>query len=426
MGRSIVDFFNENMQHAIPLIATACTMIAIVFFLSLTFFGAGYQNEERLNQVRILCVDLDNDTIGHMFMELCATLALDLGDTKPLLVRGIYEDFDAVVSGVNHGHSFATVVVKEGASARLRTEIERRFFPQEGVEYPEYKSTDAVVMLYDEGRCQQLINPYLRPTIYHLGMGFPFVISLQVLGGLFATDLADWNAIELAPHAPFIFSAVSYTETNLHPVHIVGTLALIIGPINMVVFAFMWLMAAHEFFQPILQYLDAVWRKCAFLILIGHVITFFISLAYSGSVAVYTGVKHEVFINFWMLNWLQMNIYYGAMVIAFPFLQQKLGLVFVMFLILNITASIFHLDVEQRFYRWGYAAPFWHVDGMNRHLLFGSWNRTYLHIPVLVGQLIFSNWIAIPAMVLFHKHVMVPHGFGIVYRDAEGVRHEAK
>jgi hypothetical protein len=71
---------------------------------------------------------------------------------------------------------------------------------------------------------------------------------------------------------------------------------------------------------------------------------------------------------YWMLNWLQMCIYMSFLIPFLPLLHDKLALVLALFLIFNISAAFYALEIQQQFYYWGYATPFRHAITATRYV----------------------------------------------------------
>ena len=93
-------------------------------------------------------------------------------------------------------------------------------------------------------------------------------------------------------------------------------------------------------------------------------------------------------------------------------MKERLGILFAIYLLLNISSAFQNIIIETDFYGWSYATPFYHAIAATRTLLFGSYDTLYMNIPILVGMFIFSS-LLLMIMPFINKYVLVPRGLGI-------------
>jgi len=414
MSSKMLAVLSEHKERVGGLVGAAFVLTFIIFILGVIFFGAGYNNAYRAKNLHVFCVNLDNSSstvLAQAFLGLCKTVfETDTATTHPTLLTASYPNYEAVVEGVERGDCWGALVLQEGSGDMLLAQVASLFFSP--VRSNNTTPVTAVSILIDEGRNQATVDGIVLPFLEGVTIGFINKFTAEFWGTAFTSSLSRTNVSEIAANIAFVTQPITYQLNNLHPTNIIGNVSITIGLIMMLVFSFMFLMIAHGLIHPLMYDLKTWGRRVFFMVSIMIFACFWISLGFSGSVAVYGAISNGHFIPYWMLNWLQMTVYMSSLGIVFPLLQEKLGLFFCFFLVLNITASGQNFELENHFYYWGYAAPFWHAASVARTELFGSYNRNYMHIPSLVGMLVFSMFIMLPFMVFLHQKVLAPRGMG--------------
>ncbi|OCL03985.1 hypothetical protein AOQ84DRAFT_325031, partial [Glonium stellatum] len=219
--------------------------------------------------------------------------------------------------------------------------------------------------------------------------------------------------IQAAPQA--VSPAIGFSEFNLRPFYPYTSIpAVSIGLIYLIIISFF----SFSFYLPIhMQYLNPkdhpplkfwqliVWRYIATML--AYV---FLSLAYSfvsmafqinfthtNPITSETQVTdiaygnpvaygHGTFLVYWMINfWGMIALGLACENIAMAVGAPWMGMWLIFWVITNVSTSFYDIDIEPRFYYWGYAWPLHQVVEGSRQILFGLHSRIGLNFGILIA-----------------------------------------
>ena len=300
--------------------------------------------------------------------------------------------------------------MQNGSTAMLLNVTERI---EMGEEVDGYNANGVGVAVYDEGRNAVSINTFVTTFMIGFFSLFSTNFANRYWAVTFASpSFANVSAASLSNYSGIVTQPIGYTLLNLHPVTLVGISAQQIGLILLVVFSFLYVMASTSFSRRIAGKITNVFERWMFLMIKAIIVTFFLSLFFSSTVAIYGAVSADNFVPYWMLNWLQQSLYCMSLMLTFPLVKERMGFLFACYLILNVTSAFQNVLIEYDFYEWSYATPFYHAIAASRHLLFGSYDMLSINIPVLVGEWVLAALLLL-GMVALNAHVLVPRGMGL-------------
>ncbi|KAJ3087800.1 hypothetical protein HK102_010247 [Quaeritorhiza haematococci] len=387
-----------SRKQLLPILVVPFIIGAMVLIVFSLYFGAWYKPDDYLSNLNVEVVSFDSPTalttpsitvdIGGQFTKFVQGAQAN-GQTKlgwSFVNAGAVSRED-MVKRCENGDVYGVVIVEAGASLRLASAIN-------GTTDGSYNGADALTLVYDEGRNPNLIlGQFLgrvRPVLSIFSQTFP----LPLVGSLSQSLEVLSRVSQRSPQV--LTSMLGFKELNLHPqlpLSPVGNIGTNIGLILQCVFAFAFVNALQGVTMPL--QLNKSIRAPAFIS--GYLIIMVLgcalmSLMFSLVVFAYKGVSVSALATFWLLNWLQMSLY-GITLSAFKDLvgMQVLPLMFFIFLVSNISFGFINLDLSDPFYRLAYIVPFWHAITATRTILYGSYNRLSINIPVLVAMMVIST-----------------------------------
>lgn len=396
-------FWEQNKKHIIAILIISLVCAIFLMCQCLIFFGAAYNNRERNHNVAFICADLDGQGAGAALIDLCEQLINISDPTKPTpYILNNVTTYQEVVSATLTKPFWGALIARENATANLQQVLAT-------ANATGYDAAASFTVLYVEGRNQpvaSVILVYLTALVTTL----EYKASENFWSNAFL--MGTYNASELVALTPVIVRPLFHSIVNLAPTNPVGQLAQQLGIMYLAIFSFIFLMTILAHLRPILSKMRFFFTRV--LIIYSMVLfgSFMISLGFSSAVVIYSAVPNYNFVPYWLLNWLQQSVYMSFLVPWVPLVKEKLALVLGLFIIFNISAAFYALEIQQQFYYWGYATPFRHAVTATRYILFGGYNELSTNIPVLVGMLIF-NFILIFISMYCNKHFLVPLGYGL-------------
>lgn len=352
----------------------------LVYWLSiLCYFGPSASWDSFHHKLVIRIISFDDGTVGQAYTA-CFQAAID----SPKHARPGYrldsstlETTTSVIASVNDGAVWGAVIVHAGASASLSAALRTGD--------ASYDATKAITVVYDEGRAATIVGARIvLPIQQVLGLCNAQFAARSLMEGT-ASDPALVTQAALQSPAVLV-QPVGYSLLNLHPFRATVTNAgLMVGMILMMVFSMMSTMAifgpvsVHFVnFTPIKRW--AV--RASSLAILACSISFSFAIILS-----ILGAKFQSpgnWISFAIVQWLVMLIFsYIFAAVATYASPQQVPLAFFPLLILNAATGLSVLDLASPFYLWGYALPLVHSCMASRTLLYGSYDRLYMNIPML-------------------------------------------
>ncbi|KAJ8523129.1 hypothetical protein ONZ45_g404 [Pleurotus djamor] len=339
-------------------------------------------------------VDFDGDQLGQ-------AVAQGLQNVPPGVskitweIRGPSEFPNGLTDlseAVSEEHCWAVVAINAGATANLNSAVSSVNASYDGAE--------AVTAFGDEARNENAFRLVVRPTIQ---------ASMDIIGRQFAHRFAgelaasSSNITALLTNAPQIVTEpLSYRLINLKPFDVpVATAAVFVGLIYLTILSFFIVMtgnAAREMsgLDRLLTYGSLIRLRIASV----FIVYFFLSLFYSLlSMAFQLPFDRKFgnsgFLVFWMLNWFGML----SLGLALESMITLLTVRFIPFFLLiwiigNVSVSLFPIDLLPGIFRYGYGAPFYNISRAMRTIVFGTKNNVGLNFGVLIV------WIAISCITL--------------------------
>ena len=259
-------------------------------------------------------------------------------------------------------------------------------------------------MIYDEGRNPNSIDVYIVGFLRTFLSQFEQKYSTFFWQKQFQTQFVNVSGGSLVNYTSLLISPIATTTVNLHPISTLGGFVMTTGYIQLLTFSFIAILLSKRWVDQLITTLNLT-ERWLLLMAVGHFSTLIISFSFSSTVVIYSAVSGVTFLVFWSFCWLQMLVYLYSLLIAYYLFGEALGLLFTVYLLLNMTAGLTNLTTEAEFYGWGYATPFWHAMMAGRHIIFGSYNRIYMNISCLVAMYFASAYICLPIATGLNHHI---------------------
>ncbi|KAL4787614.1 hypothetical protein BJX76DRAFT_318496 [Aspergillus varians] len=370
--------------------------VAILSFLSL-YWAVQFSAEDRTSSLKVWVVDFDdseNALVGPAVTNLAAQLgsgSRSLGYTVKSPVEFDHDPI-AVVQAVYDQHCWAAIIVSPDATTLLRDAVTNG--------NTSYNPSDAAQFVIISARDQTTYSSYITPALSSFELQFR-----AQFGPEWVRSLAEQSVNLSQTPAQAVNPAVAFNTLNLRPfAPTAATPSVTIGLIYLIILAFFnfpFIMPVHAMFLKgkhslkINQWL--IWRVCSsitayfFLSLCYSFVSLAFQIPFSNSPAPDTVSANNPnaygkgsFVVFWMLNWVGMaalgfpceNM---AMILGFPF--SAFFLIF--WVITNVSAGFYALDLAPVFFKWGYAWPLHRIVDAVRTILFGTHSKIGLDFGIL-------------------------------------------
>jgi len=402
-------------------LTTAVLMAFILGVLSI-YWGALYHVEQNLSSLVVYVVDFDGQAapyntsgitpiVGPLIVELANQMVAATAPTlgfgsvpaadfgyDPIQVRQAIFNFDA----------WAAIIINPNATAMLYSAI------QNG--NTSYDPLGACQLVYIDSRDDTNWYDFIAPIMNSFQTQATSMVGQQWAKTALqeaSTNTTLLSNLAMVPQA--ISPAIGFSMFNLRPFYPYQVIpAVSVGLIYLIILSFF----SFSFYLPVytklikpqghppLKFWEMVIVRyigimCAYL---------FLSLAYSlvslafqinfsggNPVSSETNVTSTIdgftnpdaygkatFPAYWFLNFIGMialglaceNV---AMIVGQPWT----GLWLIFWVITNVSTSFYDIDLEPRFYYWGYAWPLHSIVEASRHILFGLHNRLGLDFGIL-------------------------------------------
>lgn len=416
----------KHVRHEAFLKWTFTTGLLMAFILSVLsiYWGALYHVEQNLSSLVVYVVDFDGqvapyDTDGHQPLvgPLITTLARSMvASPQPNLGYEIRSPADfqndpiQVRQAVYNWDAWAAIVINPNATAMLYSAV------QNG--NTSYDPLGACQLVFIDSRDDTNWYDFMFPLLSAFQTQATTMVGEQWTKMVMQNATTDTTLIQNAALVPQALSpAIGWSMYNLRPFYPYQVIPSVsIGLIYLIIisfFSFAFYLPIHfkylkpEGHPPLKFWQLIIWRWCATLSAY-----FMLSLAYSlislafqvnfsggnpvtsqtdvtWTVDGYTNPDafgHATFLVYWMLNFFGMialglaceNV---AMIVGQPWT----GLWLIFWVITNVSTAFYDIDIEPRFYYWGYAWPLHYVVEGSRQILFDLHNRLGLDFGVLIA-----------------------------------------
>ncbi|KAF9934368.1 hypothetical protein BGZ67_003877 [Mortierella alpina] len=363
-------------------------MMTLAYFaLMALYFAAEFQVSDRMSNLDVLVVDLDQSLIGAEFLNF--TERIVKAGRINFTIRD-YDDIAAVKEDVDNGNYWGAIVVNEGASTTLNKAV--------SIPLGDYNPEDAFTLVYDSGRDPLVVKPLIVAQIYRHFMEFVGEFNSRWVYLVIA--YADENNQTLTPllGAPQALGApIAFRETDLHP-----PAAAIITSATSVAYIWIFFIAGASTYvvanvvQPLARK-ASVRRTMMLLLLPLFVFLCSLSMAYSLLLQIF-GVPFDSagqFIAlFFAMLLLQSAVSSLVLFLIFMIPVTLIPIITTAFVVMNVIAVFHPVELMPSFYRWAYAMPFLNAVQVVRYVLLGSYNRLVYNLPILFA------WVMVPITLL--------------------------
>ncbi|KAJ7901270.1 hypothetical protein B0H13DRAFT_2028515 [Mycena leptocephala] len=282
------------------------------------------------------------------------------------------------------------LAINAGASANLTTAI-----PAADATY---NSSTAVTFLGSEARNEMIYRIHIRII----------TAQLEQIAQTFALDIAQNvssapNLSTLLSKAPQIITRpVGYTVNNLRPFDVpVASAVTFVGLIYMLILSFFIVMVSSGARDAARLDTRLALRSLVVVRLVTSTIAyFFLALFYTLLSRAFQlpfdcRFGSAGLVIFWMLNWIGMLACGLALESMITILTVRFVPFFlIIWIISNVSVSIFPLAVLPRVFRYGYAFPFYNISRAVRTIVFGTKDDVGLNFGVLIA------WVAVSCLTL--------------------------
>ncbi|KAG0050236.1 hypothetical protein BGZ83_005008 [Gryganskiella cystojenkinii] len=374
----------------IKLLKVLAVMTVSYFALMALYFGAEFQTNNRMNNFKVLVVDLDLSMIGTQYVTFTQQLNGQPGQPEwSVEPYTKYPNISVIKDEVSRGNYWGAVVVQPNASSTLNQAL---------ATLSPYDPSRAFAFIYDGGRDPLVVKPYIVATMYTTFLQFSkFFNPAWIKVALKIVAQSNVSATDLAATPEVLGTPVAFQEFDLHP-----PTASIITSATTVAYIWIFLVAGGSTYlvahliQPMTRNATVV-KTVTYLLapLLGFLVS--LSMAYSLLLLAF-GVPFDSASQFLSLfaGMLLLQCSVASMVI---FLIYLIPVMFIpsftiTFVILNVIAVFNPVELMPAFYRWVYAMPFLNAVQIARFVLMGSFNRLRFNIPILLV------WVLIPIVLL--------------------------
>ncbi|GAB7346811.1 hypothetical protein MBLNU459_g1909t1 [Dothideomycetes sp. NU459] len=401
---------------------TTVTLMAFILGILSIYWGALFHVEKNLSSLVVYVVDMDaqvapyNESgitpiVGPIIQDLARTMVASGKPTLgwgPLNASDFNYDPIAVRQAVYDFKAWAAIIINPNATALLQSAI------QNG--NTSYDPMGACQLVFIDSRDDTNWYDFIFPQIS------PFMTQATAMVGetwsrmAIQTATTDPSVLSNLARVPQAISpAVGFSMYNLRPFYPYQSIpAVSVGLIYLIILSFfsfafylpIWFRFLKPQGHPPLRFIEFVAVRWGGTIAAYFFLSFaysLVSLAFQINFSGGNPVTSETMVTstingfsnpdaygkgtfpvYWMLNFVGMaalglaceNV---AMVVGQPWT----GLWLIFWVITNVSTSFYDIDIEPRFYYWGYAWPLHYVVEGSRQILFGLHSRIGLDFGIL-------------------------------------------
>ncbi|AET37776.1 SNG1 family protein Ecym_2017 [Eremothecium cymbalariae DBVPG len=346
-------------------IYNALILLVVCLAIIAFFWGALYDSEGKLGNINISVLIQDEGDIGTNLGNLVKEVPGHwLVHGSPSEFRDYYHlsadaDIDAAVHNLVHkGDVWMVLNVKPGATAALTNSLVN-------TSAPVFNSSEYFEVFYESGRDITGFKASILPIMLKLEKKFEFYYNANYLPSLLGS-MSD--RIELPSNSYNLAMAgrMDWQQVDYRPFDNIILLGpLQIGLIYIILLTFFQL----TLFGPIYKQLIAryqPYRVMLYRYMMSWALYGLLALCFNAMSAIYkidfTRAYGKVgFLVSWLTTWLCMVAIGGAneniISLISAFQPRFIGLWLMSWIIINISPTFFNMDLQSRFYRYGYFTP---------------------------------------------------------------------
>ncbi|KAJ6607870.1 hypothetical protein B0H10DRAFT_2070093 [Mycena sp. CBHHK59/15] len=283
--------------------------------------------------------------------------------------------------------TWVAVAVNVGASSNLTAAV--------ATADPSYEGSRAITFIGAEARNENQFNLILRPIVTGQLEEVVHQFAIQFAKNISASS----NIATLLSTAPgLVLRPIFYTTDNILPFDVpVASAVTFVGLIYLLILSMVSAggRQASNLEQGLtLGSLIRV-RLATSIIAYFFIALFYTLLSRAFQLPFDRRFGKAGFVIFWMLNWIGM-LACGLALEAMVTILTVRFIPFFLFIwiISNVSVSVFPLQVLPHVYRYGYAFPFYNISRAVRTIIFGTKNDVGLNFGILIA------WVAISAITL--------------------------
>ncbi|KAH8695174.1 hypothetical protein BGW36DRAFT_360881 [Talaromyces proteolyticus] len=371
----------EATKFTVATVILAFSVLLLFLLNQIYMFGSTFQQASRSHDLQILLVNYDSND-GPIWNSLVnASRALQAA-TYPTIVIGNptqYPDPASLVHSVQEDHYWGALYVHPGASDRFSAVVTGRI--------SSYNASNSISYVWNELRYAAISLSVIQAALVELHTAAQGILQASTA----RTLIEQPNITQTALSA--YLTPLQAVEINLSPspqaskaFYNTVIMAMAIVQQNVFLIAFSGMSTKFGLFSQPFKF------SAGLYIIVGLAYTFVGALV--PTVCMWTfregwAISGSQFVETWLVIWFAMHIYYQLIdgtLALFPL--QVYSHLLVTFVFLNVTSTIFPVELSAGFYRWGQSLPAFEV----LQLLFNIWSqssvRLYQSLPIL-----FSWWV---------------------------------
>ncbi|TFK37433.1 hypothetical protein BDQ12DRAFT_685318 [Crucibulum laeve] len=309
------------------------------------------------------------------------------------------EGISQLANAVVEDETWVAVSINSNASAHLSAALS-----SPNITYSGFETITAMAV---EARNENAYRSIIRTSLQTSLDALTRQISIQIVHQLTSNPNANVTALmEVSPQT--LVAPVGYTIQNLRPFDIpVATAVTFVGLLYQLILAFFIVMIGNA--ARTLSGFDTLLTTRSLVVLrlgtsfIAYLILslFYCLLSVAFQLDLTRKFGHGGFMVFWMLNYCGMLTVGLALEAMITLLTPNFIPFFMLtWAIVNVSVSIFPLEVMPKIYHYGYAAPFYNVSSAMRTIVFGTKNRVGFNFAILIVWIVISC-VTIPLIQIF-------------------------
>lgn len=340
--------------------------------------------------------DFDHDVAGVYFIG-----AFRQASMGTLSLNWIYQELPSysskVIDDIEDGKAWASVYINAGTTEQLNSVVQAIITGD--TSNISYRPSSAVTVVYDEGRNVATVDGSVLPVIraviagasaaYAAYMQAQFVaLSNTTLSNGTVPNATSANVAAAIKLVDITYSPLGFTPVNLHPAFPyarIWTVAL--------AYLFLWLITIPlvalniRVLRPLeghVKVLDIVLLRLFSTIFHSLIFALIFSLCVLWMAEFTRAVP---FIRFWLLNWISTVVFTIIVALYTRKTNEIAQLILTVFLVLNFSATtdLIAIELQNPFFRIGYALPLYHSITAASHFLYGSHTKLGVNFGALIA-----------------------------------------
>ncbi|KAG0646341.1 Nitrosoguanidine resistance [Hyphodiscus hymeniophilus] len=380
-------------------------LVTIVLGILSIYWGADHSLQFNVPVFTVAIVDFDQGEVGPALQQAAAAARA----ANPKMTLGYVSEpgsaynfsNEQVIHALKQEHFWVALVVQADATTAMN------FAYNEG--NTSYDPTDAIHLIYEEGRNALAIDEYAYPLAVSFLNSFVMEFAKTKQQSLATTNAGDATALarQAANPIPISFTVINtapYVPSTAEAATEIGTICKAVLPIlpqpnltqspDLIIISFLSVLMFSALNESMMGKVSLS-QYYAFRMLVLPTVYFFLSLLYL-LLSVVWQIRFDKFygasgyVIYWMLSWIGMM----AFGLAVENVNNLLGppftpVFFVFWVISNVSTGFYPIELLSNFYLWGLAWPLRHVLIGAKALLFGTKDLLGLNFGVLI------TWVAI-------------------------------